>query len=127
MTDKRTKQPVRYFGGFNVDISRADEQMVLVKECYNKTSRRMMRHFIVSFEDDISPYDAYILGYRIAAYYAGRYQIVFGVHEDTDNPHIHFVFNTVSFVDGHKYSEDICDLTRLKAYVNKVYKTYFNE
>lgn len=127
LTDKRTKQPVRYCGGFNVDISRADEQMVLVKEYFHKASKRMMRHFIVSFEDDISPYDAYILGYRIAAYYAGRYQIVFGVHEDTDNPHIHFVFNTVSFVDGLKYSENISDLSRFKAYVNEVYETYFNE
>lgn len=92
--------------------------MVLVKEYYHKTSKRMMRHFIVSFEKDISPYDAYILGYWIAAYYAGRFHIVFVVHEDTDNPHIHFVFNTVSFVDGLKYSEDISDLSRFKTYMN---------
>lgn len=126
LTDKRTGKPVGYCGGFNVDISRADEQMVLVKEYYHKTSKRMMRHFVVSFEDKVSAYDAYILGYQIAAYYAGRYQIVFGVHEDTDNLHIHFVFNTVSFVDGLKYSGDTCDLSRLKAYVNEVFEVYFN-
>ena len=126
LTDKRTGKPVGYCGGFNGDISRADEQMVLVKEYYHKTSKRMMRHFVVSFEDKVSAYDAYILGYQIAAYYAGRYQIVFGVHEDTDNLHIHFVFNTVSFVDGLKYSGDTCDLSRLKAYVNEVFKVYFN-
>lgn len=126
LTDKRTGKPVRYCGGFNVDISRADEQMVLVKEYFHKASKRMMRHFIVSFEEDVLAYDAYVLGYQIAAFYAGRYQIVFGVHEDTDNLHIHFVFNTVSFVDGLKYSDDHSDLSRLKAYVNDVYEAYFN-
>lgn len=126
LTDKRTGKPVRYCGGFNVDISRADEQMVLVKEYFHKASKRMMRHFIVSFEEDVLAYDAYVLGYQIAAFYAGRYQIVFGVHEDTDNLHIHFVFNTVSFVDGLKYSEDINDLSKLKEYVNRAFDAYFN-
>lgn len=100
--------------------------MVLVKEYYHKTPKRMMRHFVVSFENKVSAYDAYILGYQIAAYYSGRYQIVFGVHEDTDNVHIHFAFNTVSFVDGLKYSGDACDLSRLKVYVNEVFEAYFN-
>lgn len=84
-----------------------------------------MRHFAVSFEEDISPYDTYVPGLRIAAYYARRYRIVFGVHEDTDNVHIHFVFNTVSFVDGLKYSERRGDISALGAYVNRVYDEYF--
>lgn len=124
LTDKRTGQLVNYYGGFNVNILRADEQMVLVKEYYHKTDSRKMRHFVVSFEEDVSPYDAYVLGLQIAAYYAGRYQIVFGVHEDTDNVHIHFVFNTVSFVDGLKYSGERSDISALKAYANRVYDEY---
>ena len=32
------------------------------------------------------------------------YQCVYAVHEDTYNMHVHFVFNPVSFVNGHKYS-----------------------
>ncbi len=63
---------------------------------------------------------AYILGWQIAAYYAHRYQIVFGVHENTENLHIHFVFNTVSFVDGLKYN----NMDKLNAYVNKTYNEY---
>lgn len=120
LTDKRTHRRVRFYGGYNVEIDRVDSQMVLVKKYYQKDSGREMRHFVVSFDEDISPYDAWILGWRIAAYYADRYQIVFGVHEDTDNIHIHFVFNTVSFADGRKFSSDYHEISRLKSYVNRL-------
>lgn len=126
LNDKRYNRPVRFYGGYNVDVSRAAEQMLQVKEYYQKTGNRKMRHIIVSFEDDIDPYDAYILGWQIAAYYADRYQIVFGVHEDTENLHIHLVFNTVSFVDGLKYSEEYSDLAAFRSYVDRVYNSYFN-
>lgn len=118
---------IRYYGGYNVVLSRADEEIVLVKQYFQKTDKRLMRHFTVSFNDETSAYDAWILGWRIAAYYADRYQIVFGVHEDTDNIHIHFVMNTVSFVDGLKYSGGYGDLYKFTNYVNKVCKEYSPE
>lgn len=121
LTDKRTHKRVRYYGGYNVDIDRADYQMVLVKKYYQKDNGREMRHFVVSFEEDISPYNAWILGWQIAAYFANRYQIVFGVHEDTDKLHIHFVLNTVSFVDGKKFSSGVQEISVLKSYVNGLY------
>lgn len=124
--DKCRERPVRFYGGYNVDVWRAADQMLSVKEYYQKTDKRLMRHMIVSFEDDISPYNAYILGWQIAAYFADRFQIVFGVHEDSDNIHIHLVFNTVSFVDGLKYSGERSDLVAFKHYVNYVYDSYFN-
>ena len=50
-------------------------------------------------------------------YFQGAlYQCVYAVHEDTYHTHFHFVFNPVSFVDGHKYSgtkEEHHDLKRL--------------
>lgn len=124
LTDKSSNRPVRYYGGYNVDVHRAAEQIVLVKQHFQKWDGRKMRHFIVSFGKNITPYDAYILGWQIAAYYANRYQIVFGVHEDTENMHIHFVFNTVSFVDGLKYSQSYSNLYKLNIYVNKTYNEY---
>lgn len=124
LCDKSTSERVRFYGGYNVDIDRADEQIMHVKDYYRKDDGRKMRHFIVSFGDEIPAYDAYVLGWRIAAFYANRYQIVFGVHEDTDNVHIHFVFNTVSFTDGLKYCDYQSDLCSLKAYVNRVYDDF---
>lgn len=124
LTDKRSNTAVRYYGGYNVDVLRAAEQFLLVKQYFQKWDGRKMRHFVVSFDENITPYDAYILGWQIAALYADRYQIVFVVHEDTDNVHIHFVFNTVSFVDGLKYSESYSDLYKLNVYVDKTYNEY---
>lgn len=126
VTEKFTQRHVRYFGGLNVDVSKADDQMILVKQYYHKLDGRQLRHFSVSFENIITPYDAYVIGYQIAAYYARKYQIVFGVHENTENLHIHFMFNSVSFIDGHKCSESYSDLLQFKAYVNEVYRAYIN-
>lgn len=117
-------QVIRYYGGYNVVLSRTEEEIVFVKQYYKKYDKHLMRHFTVSFDGGISAYDAWILGWRIAAYYADRYQIVFGVHEDTDNIHVHFVMNTVSFVDGLKYSGGYGDLYNLTNYVKKIYKEY---
>ncbi len=122
---KHSERPVRFYGGYNVDVFRAADQMMSVKEYYHKTDKRLMRHIIVSFEDDISPNDAYILGWQIAAYYADRFQIVFGVHEDSGITHIHLALNTVSFVDGLKYGGERSDLAVFKSYVNQVYDSYF--
>ena len=125
LRDKDTKKRVHYYGGYGVNINNADKQIMWVKNYYLKTDNRMMRHIIVSFDEDITPYDAYILGWRISAYYGDRYQLVFGVHEDTEHIHIHIVFNTVSFIDGRKYSGDFKDLINFEHYVNLVYSDYF--
>lgn len=77
-----------------------------------------LQNHIIS-DENITPYYAYILSWQIAAFYADRYQIVFGVHDNTDNVHMHFVFNTVRFVDGLKYSESYSDLYKLNVYVDK--------
>lgn len=126
LRDKSTGRRVRYYGGYGLNISKADEQMKLVKNYYCKADKRLMKHFLVSFDDNVTPYDAYILGWRIGAYYADKYQLVFAVHEDTDYIHIHFVFNSVSFVDGSKYCGNYNDLVSLKHYVNLVCSEYFD-
>ena len=65
-----------------------------------------LRHWIISFgaRDLISPIQAYYIAVEAARFYADRYQLVFAVHEDTDQVHVHFVMNQVSYVDGRKYS-----------------------
>lgn len=52
---------------------------------------------------------------------------MYSVHEDTDNYHIHFVMNTVSWVDGHVFSEGPAELQQFKNYVNNLYNTFVKE
>lgn len=122
LTDKNSHTYVRYLGGVNVDPLNAAEQFIKVKNYYRKNNPQswQVRHFIVSFckKDYINPLLAYGLGYKIAEFYANRYQIIFGVHEDTNYIHIHFAFNSVSFVDGKLYDRGYDDYYRLKHLCN---------
>ena len=95
------------YGGVSVDPEHAVEQMLLVKQLWHKTAGRQVRHFFLSFADyeDVTIDEAMEYGYRIAEYYGDRYQIVFGLHLNTQHVHLHFAFNTVSYVDGKMYSE----------------------
>ena len=76
-------------GGLAVDPAHAHEQMLLVKQIWNKLGGRQIRHFIVSFapHEFLLPDDARTYAYQIARYYSA-----------------HFAFNTVSYQDGKMYS-----------------------
>ena len=89
-----------------MDPEHAFSQMLLTKQIWNKMEGRQIRHFIVAFALDefLTPQEAKAYGYQIARYYADQYQIVFGLHYDTRNLHLHFAFNTVSYQNGRMYS-----------------------
>ena len=40
------------------------------------------------------------MGYAIAAYWGAERQVVFAVHDDTLNKHIHIVINSVAYTNG---------------------------
>lgn len=65
-----------------------------------------------------------MLAGEIARYYSDKYQIFYAVHEDTDNVHIHFGMNTVSYVDGSMYAEGYGDYYRLVAHIENIVKSY---
>lgn len=126
IADKKTKRLLPFVGSPNVELDKAFDQMMLVKEYYNKTGGRMIRHFWVSFPKQFcyTFVDCYYIGWRISEYYSSHYQIIFGVHEDTENIHIHFAMNTVRFIDGKKYAEGYEDYFYLQDYVKHVIDKY---
>lgn len=111
------------------DIDKMISQMLAVKNAYGKCEDcRQARHIVVSFEDNgsVDSEIAYAIAYDIARFYAGRYQICFGVHLDTDNIHIHFIQNTVSYVDGKLFSGHWIELNHFKQHVNCVVGRYLS-
>lgn len=128
-TDKSTGNRCYYIGGANVDPKNAEEEMGAVKRAYRKTEGRIARHFVVSLGSDgvFLPHEANILARKICEYYCMRFQIVYAVHEDTKNLHIHFVMNTVSFVDGRMFSEGPAELQRFKYYVQQLINEHVDE
>lgn len=134
MTDKRTSTWCEYTGGINTAPLYALDEMMYVKKFFRKTEGRQLRHIIVSPDTQyyfrLAPQDLYFLALRIGMYYSSRYQIVFGVHTDTRNIHIHFIMNTVSYVDGMMYSGNMVDMNNFKAFAEGEiidYCTRFNK
>ena len=63
-----------------------------------------MYHYVLSFDGTVKdPKKVYEIGLEIMDEFFDEYQTVFAVHEDTDNLHIHFGFNSVSYVTGKKW------------------------
>lgn len=101
-------------------------QMNTLQTLYGKNNGTHLRHMVVSFEsdDNIPPNIALEIGYKIAAYYGCNYQIIFGVHLDTYNTHIHFVMNTVNYNTGLKYDGSHKDLNNFTNYIQEILTPY---
>ena len=124
-SDKNNYHTNIYSGGYNIfDIKKAADEFFIIKNYYRKTDGRQIKHFVISPDPKdffVSPM-LYELALYICAYYSSRFQMVFSVHTDErSHPHIHFVVNTVSFVDGKKLHESKRDLIQLQLYCNKYY------
>ena len=105
-------------GGCSIDFNNIAGSMVQVSEHFKKNSHIRAHHFIVSF----LPHEVHFVGVlmcianQICQYFSDEYQIVYALHEDTGYPHLHFVFNAVSYVDGHRYRGGIGEYKNLYYY-----------
>lgn len=114
---------VNFYGGINVDVYHAAFQMRAVKQFFRKSNdSRQVRHIVVGLDPRymLIAAGADAIAKRICEYYADKYQIVYGVHEDTDNLHIHIVFNCTGFIDGKQYSGAVGDLNMFRSHVNSI-------
>ena len=118
-----------HIGGLAVDPQYAVYQMQLVKQIWHKTEGRQVRHFILSFsEKEFLTYDEAIdYGYQICRYFSEYYQIIFGIHLDTQYLHIHFALNTVSYIDGHMFSAGPSDYWKFRNYIQGLMPQWYVE
>ena len=119
-----------YLGGLAVsthDVNSAIRDFLIVKNIFHQNEGRQAIHFILSFneeEEEIINADmALSLGYLIAKHY-NKYQVIFAVHNNTDNLHIHFVINSVNYIDGCRYAEGPDGYYRLKSHVDTVIENF---
>lgn len=99
------KAKSRMIGGVGVNPNCIADSMIQVSNTFNKNSKIRLHHFIVSFTrwECSAPGVLYCIGMAICNQIGPEYQIAFALHEDTEYPHLHFVFNAVSHIDGHRY------------------------
>lgn len=73
-----------------------------VKDFYRKEGGKQIFHIIFSFDKYLFTAEECVgIGYKIAEYWGDERQVVFAVHDDTENLHIHMGINTVAYTNGN--------------------------
>ena len=108
----------QYVTAINCTRETAVQQMILTKKQFRKTEGYIAWHGYQSFKPgEISPELCHKIGVMTAkAMWGDRFQIIVTTHLDKEHLHNHFVFNSVSFVDGKKYNYSKRELHRLREY-----------
>lgn len=117
----------RLVSAINCQVDNAFEQMKETKKKFSKTDKRQAYHIILSFkEGEVSPDTVFELTERFVKEYLGNdYEAVFAVHDNTEHPHSHIVFNSVSFRDGKKYHYQKGDWEKyIQPITNRLCKEY---
>lgn len=95
-------------------------QMEGVKKYFRKETGRQAMHYVLSFSREEMEYigtrEALWIGYAFAKYCFPGWQAVFGVHDNTDSLHIHFIVNTTSYENGRAYGMGPGGLEEMKGY-----------
>lgn len=103
---------------------RATQQMMMVKNLWDKKDGRNYYHFTVSFhrEEEISEREVaeFTMELINRSNMFEDFQVVGAVHNDRDHLHSHFIVNSVSYADGHKYHQSKKDLQNLKNLCNEM-------
>ena len=100
VSKENSTETVDYWGtrALLKDIDHAYRVIDGMQKYLKSNTGRRMYHFVLSFPEEIKDERViYIIANAIADYLGREYQLVFGVHKDTDNYHIHYAMNSVSY------------------------------
>lgn len=123
---KEEKTNNKLITGKDCTSENAYEEMMTVKNMYEKVGGREKLHFIQSFspEDNLTYEIAHEIAIKMANEFFKGFQVVVATHQDTEHIHSHFVVNSVNFETGKKIQFSQNDLERLKQYSNKLCMQY---
>ena len=95
----------------------AAREFVATKRLWHNEGGRACYHGYQSFrEDEVDAKTAHEIGVALAKELWGeRFQVVVATHCNTGHYHNHFVINSVSDVDGHKFYNSPDDYARMRA------------
>ncbi len=127
---KEEKTKPWLIGTLNCNAATAYEEMVLCKEMYDKAQEdgknRMLIHFSQNLvEGETTPETAHEIAGKLAQHrFFEGFQVVYATHLDTGKLHTHFVINSVSLEDGHKWQLSAKELQELKDYSDSILREY---
>ena len=113
--------------GINCEVERAYEMMTETKRQFGKKDKVVAYHGYQSFkEGEVTPEECHAIGVETAKRLWGdRYEVIVTTHLNTKTHlHNHFVFNSVSFVDGEKFRYQTADILALREVSDEVCKEF---
>lgn len=124
VTKKEKTVGKKLCSGYHCNIDTAVLEMRATKELYGKMGGRTYKHFVQSFppEENITPEQAHEIAKEFVESCSlfTDYEVVYATHVDREHIHTHFVVNSVSFLDGHKFQMTKKDLGEMKQLNNKL-------
>ena len=126
-SDKEKTDDELFVSGINCDVENAYELMTETKRQFGKKDKVVAYHGYQSFKDgEVTPEECHAIGVETAKRLWGdRYEIIITTHLNTKTHlHNHFVFNSVSFVDGEKFRYQTADILALREVSDEVCKEF---
>ena len=102
------------------------QEMINVKKQFFKTDGIQCFHAVQSFvKGEITPEQVHEIGMKLAKELWGdKFQVVVTTHLNTDNLHNHFVLNSVSFLDGKRFSNTKKDYAIMRKTSDRLCEEY---
>lgn len=109
--------------GINCRPSSAFDEMMFIKNLYNKTEGRRFIHFVHSFhpKEDITPELAHEINLKLLEHEKFKdFQILAITHTNKPHIHTHCILNTVNIETGRKWQQCMKDMVDISIYSNKL-------
>lgn len=122
-SDKNMGRYAGCTGVLNYDIETIANQFYITQLLYNYKEIERLIHLIISFPENVELSYGQIsaAGQAVADVIGKTHQVVYSVHTDNGNPHIHFVINTVNFDGGSIYKPNTTKLTNYYNVIRGMY------
>lgn len=99
------------------------DDWISVKKAYHKSDGKQGEHITISLTPDrksVSNEEYMQVAEEVANLLFQDYNCIYAVHIDSTYRHIHFLINSVSYVDGKRFHSSKSDLASTKAAVNRI-------
>jgi len=115
-----------YCGAYGVDMNAPAESMKTVSAQFGKSQGVQLRHFIISFYPNElnTPAIANEIAKQFAAFFVHEYQVIYAVHENKPQLHIHMIINSVSYVDGHRYYGTRAEFKSMQKHMQNILRNH---
>ena len=120
-------ESMEYVFGINCSVNDTKKDMMKIKHRFNKLGGVVAYHGYQSFaEGEVTPDIAFDIGKRLAdELWGDEFQVLVTTHLDKESHiHNHFVINTVSKKDGHKFHRTKEDYYRMREVSDRLCREY---